>query len=534
MLELRRSFPPALRLLRHSAVLGGLAALGCSGTPASLVPEIKVARPAKAQCNVDRGHEFPMIVEWPAAERLALENSAKSGVIAVAYEGCSLKVLRQCKAAFPYVYSSTTRQDDRLVIRDEDHLYANLPVFAASFEAALERSGGLTVQSSMVGVFSSKQPAFGRESLEGECKSATHFIASITTGAFEFSTGTQSRAQAGAEVMNAKAGAESSSSREVLNRAGVATACDRAAANDTAPPFNCGAFVGIELRPIAKSKAPAVSPQQLAATAANETNAARAKVDLARDESNLSRQIDLATEALMGYRRAAAAWEAYRSVSKIDIYETNFWIADALTLAISISELLGRPPLPADIAAAEKAARAVIDDPSDDKFRQTAAFYLMRIADTALSVQYGLYAKTAGAQGLRQRAAVDFKARAAQAQPEELPGLVLDAVRARDLLVSLPYPHPDQSQQAVEAARLLLRYHRASEAQTRATPVHEKECGSTDAGYEAWKVLVEAAVKSGDRPLVTRMIGATGDRSCARTPEQRQEQARVLHWAAAL
>src|SRR5512136_494974 len=99
----------------------------------------------QTKCSIAKSQLRPLIVEWPSADRLDLEALAKQGMVAVRYEGCEMEVLRGCKVDGTYRYSAATRQDDRVHIRDEDGLYANIPVYAAKFEAALKTAGELTV-----------------------------------------------------------------------------------------------------------------------------------------------------------------------------------------------------------------------------------------------------------------------------------------------------------------------------------------------------------------------------------------------------
>ena len=58
-----------------------------------------------------------------------------------------MDVLERCSVPARYRYLGGTRKQDRLVIRNADDLYANLPVGAAKLEGKLERSGQLTVAS---------------------------------------------------------------------------------------------------------------------------------------------------------------------------------------------------------------------------------------------------------------------------------------------------------------------------------------------------------------------------------------------------
>jgi len=60
---------------------------------------------------------------------------------AVRYHGCEMEVLDRCIVPAKYGYLGTTRAQHRVVMKDADGLYSNLPVGAARLEANLERSG---------------------------------------------------------------------------------------------------------------------------------------------------------------------------------------------------------------------------------------------------------------------------------------------------------------------------------------------------------------------------------------------------------
>src|SRR5258708_54656 len=82
----------------------------------------------------------PLIGEWPSADRAALESQARRGTVVVHYVGCEMEVLRQCTAPGAYAYAPTTRQRDKIAIRDADELYANLPLGAAALEGKLAKA----------------------------------------------------------------------------------------------------------------------------------------------------------------------------------------------------------------------------------------------------------------------------------------------------------------------------------------------------------------------------------------------------------
>jgi formylglycine-generating enzyme required for sulfatase activity len=267
------------RSLFAAAAFAAFAAAACSGPNLAS----RMARPPEfapkdqAKCGVTKSRARPLIVEWPSADRAALEAQARRGLVAVRYEGCDMEVLRHCQAPGRYRYTGITLKRDRVTMRDADELYANIPAYAAKFEGKLQTSGQLNVAMTIVGTYEAEQPAITRADLEGDCGGATHLVAGLTAGAFEFFAGADAEAAAGVEAFGAAAGGRSKSQRETLNQDGDDTACAKATSKDQEPPEGCGALLRVEVVPIAaqapsgqrasstSSPAPAAAPATPAA-----------------------------------------------------------------------------------------------------------------------------------------------------------------------------------------------------------------------------------------------------------------------------
>jgi hypothetical protein len=204
-------------------------------------------------CRIAASSTAPLVVEWNGAMRGRLEALRSKHVIAVRHSGCELELLPACTVNSEYTYSPLTPKRDRVVVRDEDELYANLPLHAVSLSAKLRAAGQLNVDMTMVGRFEAQAKTLTSNQLEGECAGATHVITGLTTGAFNFYAGASSENQGGISIAGAGAGQQSSASVDVLNRDGDPAACSRTAANDKSPPFGCGAIIRIELAPIGGS-----------------------------------------------------------------------------------------------------------------------------------------------------------------------------------------------------------------------------------------------------------------------------------------
>jgi len=206
----------------------------------------------EAKCGVRSSSAKPLVVEWPAAERAALEARASRGLVAVRYQGCEMEVLTTCTANGTYEYVGLTQKREGVKITNADDLYAQLPVGAAGLEAKLERSGQLNVDMTIVGRREADAHEFTEQSLDGRCDEATHVITGLTVGAFEFYSGAAAEIGGGVKAGNVGVGASSSSSKELLKSDGDSAACSVASSSDEVAPEGCGALLRVEVVPIDK------------------------------------------------------------------------------------------------------------------------------------------------------------------------------------------------------------------------------------------------------------------------------------------
>lgn len=230
-----------------------LGVAGCGGsTPASELAKAPEFNPkGQTKCSIAASQARPLIVEWPSTDRGDLEAAAKKGVVAVRYSGCEMEVLRRCAVEAGYGYTPFTRKDDRISIRDADELYANVPIGAVKLEGKLEKAGQLTVTMTAVGKLEAQLRDQDPLKMRGDCTEATHLVTGVTVGAFEFYAGADAEVGGGVDVMGAGAGAKSVASRELLNRDGNRDKCGSATNQDDDPPDGCGAFLRLEVTPLA-------------------------------------------------------------------------------------------------------------------------------------------------------------------------------------------------------------------------------------------------------------------------------------------
>ena len=241
---------------------------GCGGGNAAsrLAQAPKFDPKDQSKCGVAKSQSRPLIVEWPSADRGALEAQTRRGVVVVRYVGCEMEVLRQCTPRASTRTRPLTRKRDHIAIRDADELYANLPLDAAEFEGKLRRAAELDVADDHRRHLTSPTRRSSRlDELEGDCAKATHVILGISAGAFEFSAASGAQVKAGASGLGLAAGGDSTASSELLNRDGYRSACERSTNADTAPPDGCGALIRVEVVPLSAplpvaAAAPVVQP----------------------------------------------------------------------------------------------------------------------------------------------------------------------------------------------------------------------------------------------------------------------------------
>ncbi|HEX6764911.1 MAG TPA: hypothetical protein VF103_05520, partial [Polyangiaceae bacterium] len=198
-----------------------------------------------ANCGVFRGQAEPLVVEWPAVDRAKLEALAKGGALVAHYADCRLEILSGCQTNATYAWTGVTPKQERETIRTRDELYASLPLGAASLEGALQKSGALEADLTVVGHFQATRATLREDELRGDCAAATHLVRSYSVGAFKFFSGSSESASGGAKVAGTGVGAATSTQRELLTQDGSEVTCVNSVPGG--PPPGCGAVVRLEL-----------------------------------------------------------------------------------------------------------------------------------------------------------------------------------------------------------------------------------------------------------------------------------------------
>jgi hypothetical protein len=222
----------------------------------SCAPHItgKLAKPPSLsdrtqRCGAEAGEAKPLVVEWSSADRGQIEAGQRRGLMVVRYDACNMHLLTHCKVAdVDYEYHAFTPKRDKVVMKDADDLYANIPMGAARFAGKLATSGELGVNMTMVGSYQLERGVIKTSELGGMCDGATHVISSLTVGAFEFFAKGKAEAGASATVGSVGAGAKASSKRETLSRDGEPKKCKSASDEDQYPPKGCSALLRLSVR----------------------------------------------------------------------------------------------------------------------------------------------------------------------------------------------------------------------------------------------------------------------------------------------
>jgi len=216
---------------------------GCpSGQILSKTPTIEDADDQQATCKIAKDPLNPLVVEWPGTSKVDFESSSKRGVVVVSYVGCNMKILSGCQAEGAYDFQAVTPARDRLEMKNQNELYARLPLAAASLKGELSTGSALELDYIAVGQRIADKPPV---TLSGQCEGATHYVRTITVGAFKLDALSNGKAGASVEVGNAGGGIGREENARKLRSQGDVEKC---AADSGAP--ECGATLQLGLAPL--------------------------------------------------------------------------------------------------------------------------------------------------------------------------------------------------------------------------------------------------------------------------------------------
>ncbi|HEY7370678.1 MAG TPA: hypothetical protein VIF57_00775 [Polyangia bacterium] len=224
-------------------------AAGCMQSSTEKARSVLPHAPAEqAKCRVAASQSSPLVTEWPASEKANLEVLLRNGTVAVAYSGCSMRLLPECRVKGEYHWQRTTPSTDSLEINDSDELFAKLPLGAASLEGELKRSGKLSVKTTVSGQLRLENAAVAEIPREGACAQATHLLSGLSLGAFALTAGGQKDSKLGASITLGEASAKTERSADMLRSAGDFDTC--AQSTNESPHVNCASPIQAFLTPL--------------------------------------------------------------------------------------------------------------------------------------------------------------------------------------------------------------------------------------------------------------------------------------------
>lgn len=226
---------------------------GCGATPDLKAKEITVAeaegKKSDELCQNALDRENPFIVEWPGTHKVDLEAISKRGVVFVRFKGCKLEVLPRCEVAGKYKFEPVTPNRDTIEIKDDNDLFSKLPVGSKTLAGELASGRMLKLDYVLVG----QQIVDGSPGdTTGDCTGATHYVRTISVGAYNMESAAKANAGADVDVGIVQAGAHTSSSKSRLKNSGDIGACAGKTDIDekNIRGYGCGAPVRLGLAPL--------------------------------------------------------------------------------------------------------------------------------------------------------------------------------------------------------------------------------------------------------------------------------------------
>lgn len=250
------------------------------------------------KCN-PKSHDRPFVIEWDATDMSSFETHAASDIVVVKYEGCSMKVLDQCRndsvrgslgAYKPVEYSSGSLE--KIDISDEGELYAKLPLGVATLGGRVSSGERFHMEYYVAGTRSATRDAVyagDLESLPG-CKGATHFVYGYNVGAFALGTATQTTAEVEGSLYGFGGGGSKKTSSQTDKSGGDLATCKSDGAKEVE---GCKVPVRLTLREIQAGTNPDQAAQRAPDTDAS-LNAA----------GQISQKLEMSEEARAHYDAA--------------------------------------------------------------------------------------------------------------------------------------------------------------------------------------------------------------------------------------
>lgn len=191
-----------------------------------------------------------LIVDWPAKSRRDLELALERGVVAVAVSGDQFVFIEGCFPGQRYRYQGFAVSQESARTQNKGRESADLPFGGAIFGTAAEQGGSASVEVYSVGRYIGPNTAFKGTHLQGQCRTATHVVATAEVGAFVLVSGGSDATTDGVDLTAVSATSRRESNSASTARSGDPRACDGASKKDAAPPDRCSSPHTVQLVPI--------------------------------------------------------------------------------------------------------------------------------------------------------------------------------------------------------------------------------------------------------------------------------------------
>lgn len=182
------------------------------------------------QCSAVRPQTEPDLMGWDPGSRANLNSLSNQGVVAVRYaaNGCDvqLEVISNCIGRGKYAYETYAATQTKFA-RNQQELYAQLPLGAANLAGRLQGNRSLRTDYMLVGMRTLKAGSgFNRALLRGpDCARATHIVTRVYVGGFAMAAGETQSLSAAATVFGSGVGGYAGGLSEVVFNEGIAGAC---------------------------------------------------------------------------------------------------------------------------------------------------------------------------------------------------------------------------------------------------------------------------------------------------------------------
>ena len=235
------------------AVCMGASICGCPTTNLLVDrPHLDDVSDQMTSCPVAKDPLNPMIIEWPATDKMQLQGKSDEGVVVVSYVGCHLKVLKSCRAGGSYSLSTHQPARDVMHMTNESELNARLPVGFVSLKGRLAGGNSLELDYAAVGERKSDGPP---DKLEGGCEGATHYVRAMTLGAYVLDAVGRGEASLGVDVQGIGGDAGRKEARSQLNHSGDPQRCFDAGkmSQEELDANQCNAILQLSLEPLRRA-----------------------------------------------------------------------------------------------------------------------------------------------------------------------------------------------------------------------------------------------------------------------------------------